>query len=324
MGKEMEIDKALLAEFERTIDTAHPERNKIPIKVLGYGEISIVFEITGDKHPVAYKRLPIFDDEVQVTRHVNAYKGYTRLLRDEIGIPVPWSDTAWFPSEDGRVIVLYCMQTKLDPRSIGNHVIHDVDEPSLKVLVWSVMRELKKIWAFNKRQSKVQIGIDGQVSNWSVANYDPASPVIGPNEALSYIDTSTPMYRVDGEEAMDATLFLKSAPGLMRGTLMGMLYEVVNRYYDWRLVANDFIANFYKEQLPGSVPAVVATVNDFFATEASEFGIEAFTVDEIKRYYKRDKQIWVIFQNLRRLDRFVKTKLLRKPYDFYLPGKIKR
>ena len=132
------------------------------------------------------------------------------------------------------------------------------------------------------------------------------------------------MYRVDGQEAMDAMLFLKSAPGFARGLLTGMLHEVVDRYYDWRLVANDFIANFYKEQMPASVPAVVATINEFFATEASEFGIKPFTVDEIKKYYKHDKQIWVLFQNMRRFDRFVKMKLRRKPYDFYLPGKIKR
>jgi len=321
---QVEIDKALLAEFERTIDTARPERSKIPIKVLGYGEISLVFEIIGDKHPLAYKRLPIFDDEAQVTRHVNAYKEYTRLLREDVGIVVPWSDAAWFPSTEGRIVVLYCAQAKLDPNSIGNRVIHAVDEPNLKVLVASVMRELKKIWAFNKRQSKIQVGIDGQVSNWAVPGFDPASPVVDPAKPLSYIDTSTPMYRVDGAEAMDAVLFLKSAPGFLRGTLMGMLHEVVDRYYDWRLVANDFIANFYKEQLPGSVPAVVASVNEFFGTEASEFGIKPFTVDEIKKYYKRDKQIWVLFQNMRRFDRFVKTKLLRRPYDFYLPGKIKR
>jgi hypothetical protein len=320
----MDIDKALLGEFERTIDTAHPEQNKIPIKVLGYGEISIVFEITGDKYPIAYKRLPIFEDEAQVTRHVNAYKEYTRLLRDEISIDVPWSDAAWFPSADGRLVVLYCAQAKLDPSSIGNSVIHAVDESSLKALVWGVMRELKKVWAYNKRQSKIQVGIDGQVSNWSVPDLNSASPVVDPGKPLSYIDTSTPMYRVDGNEAMEATLLLKSAPGFIRGLLTGMAKEVVDRYYDFRLVANDFIANFYKEQMPSSVPVVLEKINEFFATEASEFGIKPFTVDEIKQYYAHDKKIWVLFQNMRRFDRFVKVKLLRKPYDFYLPEKIKR
>jgi hypothetical protein len=320
----MNIDKSLLREFEQTIDPSHPEWSKIPIKILGYGEISIVFEITGDPFPLAYKRLPIFDNEEQVTRHANAFKEYTRLLRDDIGIAVPWSDVAWFPSADGRLIVLYCVQAKLAPQTIGNRVIQATNETNLKALVWCVMRELKKIWAFNKRQEKIQVGIDGQVSNWSVTNVTTAAPTITIEDPLVYIDTSTPMYRVDGNEAMEATLFLKSAPGFARKLLMGMLHEVVDRYYQWRLVANDFIANFYKEQLPGVVPAVVATINEFFATEASEFGIKPFTVDEVKAYYKHDKQIWVLFQNMRRFDRFLKTKVQHKPYDFYLPGKIHR
>jgi len=34
--------------------------------------------------------------------------------------------------------------------------------------------------------------------------------------------------------------------------------------------------------------------------------------------------IWVIFQNARKIDRYIKTKLTHKKYNFYLPGKIKR
>nr|MDO8114087.1 DUF6206 family protein [Candidatus Sigynarchaeota archaeon] len=321
----MNIDTTVLAEFDRTIDTVHPEKGKIPIKILGYGEISIVFEIVGDTNQnVAYKRLPVFETEDQVTRHVKVYKEYNRLLKEDIGIDVPDTEVAWFPSTDGRLITLYCIQEKLPSASMGNKIIHNVDAANVKQLVLVVMRDLKKVWSFNNQQSKIQVGIDGQVSNWSVARFEPASALVPLDSRLVYIDTTTPMYRVNGEEAMDATLFLKSAPGILRGTLMGMLHEVVDRYYDWRLVANDFIANFYKEQLPSLIPDVVAMVNEFFQTEASEFGIKPFTVEEIKAYYKHDKQIWVLFQNLRRMDRFTKTKILRKPYDFYLPGKIKR
>ncbi len=62
----------------------------------------------------------------------------------------------------------------------------------------------------------------------------------------------------------------------------------------------------------------------FFKEEASEFNMEPFTLLEIQKYYKNDKMIWVIFQNARKIDRFIKTKLFKKKYDFYLPGKIKR
>ena len=51
----MKIDIDLLKEFERTIDTKQPEKGEIPIKILGYGEISLVFEIIGDPQQLAYK-----------------------------------------------------------------------------------------------------------------------------------------------------------------------------------------------------------------------------------------------------------------------------
>lgn len=321
----MKFNKELLAEFEQTLDTVHPEKGKILIKILGYGEISIVFEIVGDENKnIAYKRLPVFETEAQVTSHVKAYIEYNRLLKEDLGINVPETDTVWFPSQNGKSIVLYCIQEKLFPASMGNKIIHQLDIENVKQLVMLVMRALKQIWDFNKKQTTTQVGIDGQLSNWSLTGFDIAAPHVASDASLMYIDTTTPMYRVNGEEAMDPTLFLKSAPGILRRSLMGMLHEVVDRYYDWRLVANDFIANFYKEQVPVLVPDVIATVNEFFSTDASEFGIKPFIIDEIKAYYKHDKMIWTVFQGLRRMDRFVTTKIRHKNYNFYLPGKIKR
>ncbi len=318
----MDIDKDVLAEFERTIDTLHPDKGGIPIHILGFGEISLVFEfISGKNTGYAFKRLPIFDSEEQVTRHITAYLEYNKLLSERIGIRVPEAGAEWFPAGNGK-ITLYCIQGKIDPATVGNKVIHAVSTDEIGRFVRAVLLELKKIWLFNKTNRSIQVGIDGQISNWSVKHSDGVHLPESIN--LDYLDTSTPMFRIDGVEQMDAVLFLKSAPGITRGALMGMLEEVVNRYYDFRLVINDLIANFYKEQLPGAIPGVVSVVNDFIANDIPDYGVAPFTVDEIKTYYKRDKQIWTIFQGLRRLDRFVKTKIMRKAYDFYLPGKIKR
>ena len=52
--------------------------------------------------------------------------------------------------------------------------------------------------------------------------------------------------------------------------------------------------------------------------------IEPLSKSEVDRYYREDKLIWVVFSGLRRLDRFITTRLLWKRYEFILPGKIKR
>ena len=52
--------------------------------------------------------------------------------------------------------------------------------------------------------------------------------------------------------------------------------------------------------------------------------MDPLTVGEVEKYYREDKFIWALFLFLRRLDRWLTTKLLRKRYEFILPGKIKR
>ncbi|MFW9992131.1 MAG: DUF6206 family protein [Candidatus Odinarchaeota archaeon] len=319
----MEINTERLAELEQTIDTLHPEKGAVPIKILGFGEISLVFELI-EEGKVAYKRLPIFDSEKQVKRHELAYNVYQRILKEKIGLRIPPQASAWFKTPRGS-ITLYCAQEKILPESVGNKVIHQASKQEVQLLVLLVMRELKKVWDFNIQNSKLKVGIDGQISNWSLIGYDPNNPSVKEDGKLLYLDTSTPMYRKNGIEAMEAVLFLKSAPSFLIWLLKALfLQEVVDRYYDWRLVTIDLIANFYKEQRSELIPGLVRTVNDFFASEASDHQIEPFTVEEVHAYYQNDKMIWDIFQSARRMDRYIKTRIFRKKYDFYLPEKIKR
>ena len=57
----MSLTKAELNNFESGLNPLQLKQSKIPAEVIGYGEISTVFEIQGDNHN-AYKRLPLFDN----------------------------------------------------------------------------------------------------------------------------------------------------------------------------------------------------------------------------------------------------------------------
>ena len=320
----MNIDIELLKEFEKTLDTVNPEKGKIPIKILGFGEISLVFEILNDPAHLAYKRIPIFDNEKQVKRHIWAYKEYCRILSEEIGLNLPQSDAIWFKNEKDE-IKFYCIQQKIDPEAVGNKVIHQISDNEIETLVLLAMRELKKVWSLNREKTTLEVGLDGQISNFVVVDYDPNNPKINDTSKLLYLDTSTPMFRKNNIEAMEAELFLKSAPSFLRFLIKALfVQEVVDRYYDWRLVAIDLIANFFKEQKPEIIPRLIRRINQFYREEAEDFNIDPINFEEVHKYYKNDKMIWVIFQNARRLDRFLKAKLFKKNYDFYLPDKIER
>ena len=320
----MKIDIEVLKKLERSIDTYNPEKGEVPIKILGFGEISLVFEIVGDPEKIAYKRIPIFENEKQVNRHIWAYNEYNRILSQDVGLNLPKYDVVWFKDNEDK-IQFYCIQEKISSESVGNKVIHDLSTEDVKTLVLLVMREMKKVWVYSKNHETLDLGLDGQISNFAIIGYDPNNPKIEKDTKLLYFDTSTPMFRKNGIEAMDAELFLESTPSFLRFLVKAaFLDEVIDRYYDWRLVTIDLIANFFKEQKPELIPGIIRQVNKFFKEEASEFNMEPITFEEVQKYYKNDKMIWVIFQNARKIDRFLKTKLFKKKYDFYLPDKIKR
>lgn len=320
----MKINVEILHKLEKAIDTVHPERGKVPINILGFGEISLVFELVNDDQPIAYKRLPIFDSETQVNRHVLAYNIYHQILQ-RLRLNIPAFDAIWVQSQKGNII-LYCAQEKIPVETVGHKIIHhSINEKEIHTLILLIMREMHKIWAFNQRSDTLKVGLDGQISNWGVIDYNPQDPRISEHDHLIYLDTSTPMFRRHGIEAMEPILFLKSAPFFLRWLLKVLfLEEVVDRYYDWRLVTIDLVANFFKEQRPELIPGILEVINNFFLDEATKLNIIPLSFEEVKKYYDDDQQIWVIFQNARRLDRYIQTKLFRKQYDFYLPGKIKR
>ncbi|MFX1379655.1 MAG: DUF6206 family protein [Promethearchaeota archaeon] len=320
----MDVNIDLLKELELTIDTINPERGKVPIKILGYGEITLVFEIVNDEHNYAYKRLPIFESREQAKKHEHIFREYNRFLNEEIKIKTPLLEIIWFENDKGKII-FYAIQEKIPSESVGNKVIHHVGKHETGVLILKALREMKKVWTFNKENRTFDVGLDGQISNFAVINYNPNKPNIDENSQLIYIDTVPPFYRKNGVEAMEIELLTKSMPSFIRGLLkLIFLQDLIDRYYDWRLVIIDLVANFFKEQKSDLIPTLIKIVNTFLKEEASMFNIEPLTYEEVEKYYKSDKFIWVLYQRMRLFDRFIKTKLLRKKYDYYLPGKIER
>ncbi len=321
----LDIDLELLQEFEKYLDPRKPEQSRVPAKVLGYGEISTVFEIGDERQrDLAYKRMPIFAAEGEIEQYERTFNEYCRVLTEDVGLVLPPYGCASLPPEAGRP-VMFLAQRKLLPESIGNRAIHVISRDDTVRLVRHLLRELKKVWEYNARGRSVELGIDGQISNWSIEGFDPGNPGLGEEARLIYFDTSTPFLRIDGVEQLEPELFLRSAPSFLVWLLRKLFLEdVMTRYYDFHLVTVDLIGNFYKEQLPEYIPELIDTANCFFADEAGGLEIAPITEKEVRSYYREDAIIWSSYLSARRIDRFLRTRLLRKDYPYILPGKIKR
>jgi hypothetical protein len=314
-----DLDYDLLQEFENDLNPAQPEKNKIPSRVLGYGEISTVFEIqTGGFADLALKRMSIFEAPEELETYLTTYDEYHRLLEEEIGIHLPTHGYTAFMNKDGRPI-FYIIQQKVAADTIGNTALTALSTTEASTLFQQVLQEMGKVWTFNQAQEKYQVALDGQISNWAVVDFDPAQ------STLLYLDTSTPIYRIQGREQLNSELFLRSAPSFLRWILRRFILEdVVNRYYDVRQVVVDLLANLYKEQLPHLVPDFIPLANNFFDQAMAGLNLTQITEDEVQAYYREDKFIWSLYASMRRLDRFLQTNLLRKQYPYILPGKVKR
>ncbi len=322
----LSINKSLLEEFEKGLDPRHPERSKIPAKIIGYGEISTIFEIQDQTQKgLAYKRLPIFKSRSEMDQYESIYNEYNRLLNEEVGIEVPDHGFVEIIPNEGNMVV-YNVQRMLPPASIGNKLLHTMSDTDCLILFELVLKELKKVWSFNRKMTGVEIGIDGQISNWALKDFVESRPAaIAPDSKLLYFDTSTPLFRVDGHEQINPDLFLRSAPSFLVWLIKWLFLEdVVTRYYDLHMVIVDLIANLYKEQRPDLIPDFIERANNFISIEAKELDVKPINAKEVRSYYREDAMIWRLYLALRRLDRFLMTRILHRPYVYILPGKIKR
>ena len=306
----MNIDHDLLNKFEAGLDPQNLKDSAVPAVILGFGEISTVFQIGGCAD-IAYKRMPLFQDVASAEIYAGQFLEYCNLLA-ESGLKLPESGTG-IVALPGRPVVLYIVQKILPPERFAHKLIHVLNPDETGKMMEKILSRIELVWSFNREKKPLfELALDGQLSNWVV-------PENGEKE-LYFVDTSTPLYRKNGVEQLDPELLLQSAPGFLRWMLrLFFLDDVMNRYYDKRQVCVDLAANLYKEQKPEMVPCAVEMMNGMI------FGKEnPLSASEIKKYYRTDRMIWALFLAFRRIDRFFKTRIFMKRYEFILPGKIKR
>lgn len=330
ISENLEADTRLYRGFIRDFRGLY--REKAGLRIIGYGEISTVMDVDKgsfidenfqlkkvDSTRWIWKKMPPFPDMDQVREYGRVYREYREILVNDIGITVPPQMLSYFQESD-RVTV-YAGQERADPALIGNTLVKSLGEGDARTLFALVLWELLKVHRFNSSGGRVSVGLDGQLSNWVLAPGTPGA--IAPGDSLIYIDTSSPLYRIEGKEQLNTDLFIKNAPSFLRLLIrIFFLKEVVGRYYDMRSVIVDLIANLHKEKRADLIDGFIDAANGFM----NETGLsdKPLTREEIDKYYSGDAFIWRFFQFSRRVDKFIIEKILRRKYHYRLPEKIER
>ena len=314
MGKFIKLGKPALqklAAFEQALNPQIPEGGALGAKIIGYGEMSTVFRFA-DKtlSQYAFKRMAIFHSNEEVNNYRALYLQYHAELKKR-GVETPDFGCEIVTAANGRPVI-YILQALLDVTSIANKRLHSGSLQENLRLYEQILAAIERVFAGNTaNKTGIQLGFDGQISNWAFTR------------RLVYIDTSTPLTRTNGAEQLDAELFLRICPSYLVWIIkLFFLKDVMARYYDLRLVLIDTIANLYKEKRENWVAAFIGHANRFLAEKHPH--IRPITKKEVASYYKEDKLIWRLFLFFRKVERWVRTKVLRQGYEIILPEKIDR
>jgi hypothetical protein len=306
---------AVLDRTERLLDPANPEAGG-HVRVLGYGEISAVLT-TDDLPGLVCKRMAGYPDSASVSAYRSLIEDYLAELADA-GVRV--APTEAVPvTRPGRPPVLYLVQPRADADSLGHNLLLNAQDETLVAALRAVLASVARLAQRNaERSDGVEVAVDGQLSNWAfVAGSSGMEPTL--------VDVGTPFIRTHGRHRLDVEVVVAPAPPGIRALLRLFVADSYqDDYFVPRTLAVDLLGNFHKEGAPERIGLGTEVVNQWLAEADLPGPRDPITVAEVARYYRRDAQLLGLFLQARRADRLVRTKVLRRPYDFLLPGRVGR
>jgi hypothetical protein len=310
-------ERDVLARFEAQLDPARPEA--VPgVAIIGYGEVSTVFALAELPGHVC-KRMAGFGDGAAALHYTGLVRRYIDFLEAE-GVRVV--ETAIEPIErPGRPPVVYLVQPQLAAVGLGNHLLRSADDAALRACLDAVLARIGRLLRSNRaRRDGRSVTLDAQLSNWHFGAdaRDAGDPLL--------IDVGTPFMRKDGVDEIGVELFLAPVPPGARALYRRAraVEHYLDAFFDARSLLVDAVANFHKEGRPDRIGLGLERVNRWLAEDVADLGGRPVRADDVDRYYRNDAKTLELYLRARRLDRFVRTRLLRQRYDFILPGAIRR
>ncbi len=282
--------------------------------MLGYGEVSVALTITALPGIVA-KRMSGFADAVAVGAYQDLLDSYLAELRSA-GIRV--IETQSIPVvRPGRAPVVYLVQPRVPAESLGNALLTTGDDQEVSVAIQAALAAVAQLAEHTTdRTDQLEVALDGQLSNWSFDSE--GAPLL--------IDVGTPFMRHRGQHTIDREFLLAPVPAGIRAHYRRrrLIEAYLDDYFVPRLVALDMLGNLHKEGAQDRIGLGIDVVNDWLAATDLPGPREPITRTDVDAYYRKDADLLALYLRLRRMDRFVQTRALRRTYDYVLPGEVSR
>ena len=278
---------------DRVVEEAIRAGEPGTLQVLGYGELTLVFGWPRERPEFAVKRLPPFRDVAQLERYGDLLDRYTAALRDR-GVRLVPTELGATDADGGGPPHAYLVQPLVPRERHLNVLLRKAAPETGAALLDTLVEQVAMV-------VDPELGLDAQASNWAVED-----------GGLACFDLSTPLMRSpEGRHRLDLSLFLSIYPWALRGVLRPVAHGVMAQYHDPRTVLLDVASNLVKERLDRWLPAFLGAAAARVSRPIEE--------DEVRRYFARDKKLWLLMQRLRRTDRAWQRSVRRRPYPFLLP-----
>lgn len=305
-----------LHRFEAGLNPGEPERSAQPPKIIGYGEVSTTFVVPG-LPDLACKRMAGFRNEADARAYLDVVARYVARL-EAIGVGVVETRALYVKSPHGWPIV-YLVQPLLDENGLGHRLLLTAPDTVLFACIDRVL-EYAIVLHHANQQSEDEIAVDAQLSNWHfIVEGDRVAPP-------KLLDVGTPFMRNSGRYELDTRFLLAPVPQPLRWYYRRQraVEKYLDDYFDPRKLIVDLVCNFHKEGRPERIPAALEHINAWLETHAPDLRVSPISPEDVARYYAQDVASLELYMRVRRVDRFVRTRLLRQRYRFTLPGPVKR
>ena len=293
------LGRDAIEEFEDRLETALRTGNANSLDIVGYGEVSVAVRLSTSSGDLVCKRLVPFSSQSRAEESAALVHRYVEEL-GRSGIDVVPTATVILHRPSGYI--LYCVQRMLPAGTLGPDFLRT--KSAIEAAPY-VRRIFEKIAA----AVSPELAPDGQLSNWA---FD--------GDRLLYLDVGTPFMRdSDGQDLFDFCSQTRAIPPPIRGIVNRfMLQGILDNYHSKRGQALDFLGNLIKEGLGGLLVPMIPIANQVFSLSPE------ITEAEVRAHYKSDAQSYALIQFVRRADRWVHRRLLRKVYPYLLPPRIER
>jgi hypothetical protein len=280
-----------LAAVNAAIETMLTTGRREGLELIGAGEISCVVGWQG----FACKRLPPFDSAARVEAYGALLARYLEALR---GCGVEVVDTAFQSLERDGKWIAYIVQPRVPADWWLPARMRAASEAGAVALVRPILDHVQACEAAG-------VGIDAQVTNWSVRDGVPL-----------YLDVTTPMLRDEaGRDLLDTEIFVATLPLVVRAIVRRFLVgDLLNRFFNRRETFLDLVSNIANAGLAHLTEPLLAEVNTRLDTPLA--------MKDVTAYRRQEWWTWMAIRKCLAAEQLAR-RLRRAPHPHLLPAQFK-